>query len=316
VVLSHETVRERIEAANAALHIGPDTRVLWLLSMSYHFTVSIVSYLTHGAAVVLVPNAFAPAMLTAARTFRATLIYASPAHYARLADCEDGGLLPDLRLAVSTTAPLDTATAWRFQARYGRPVAQALGIIEIGLPFINLDAAARPGAVGRALPAYRVRLEDIGLGPSMCEVLLSGPGFLDAYYRPWRLRAEIMPDGWFRTGDVGTLDDDGCLVLRGRSKDVISVLGMKFFPQEVEAVLRSHPQVRDACVFARPDARLGEVPCAQVVAGSTVPAPSARALRDWCRRCLADFKVPEHIEFVPSLQQTASGKVLHRRPTP
>jgi long-chain acyl-CoA synthetase len=316
VVLSHETVLERIRAANDVLHIGPETRVLWLLSMSYHFTVSIVSYLTHGAAVVLVPNAFAPAMLAAARDFQATLIYAAPVHYVRLADAA-GGALPDLRLAISTTAALDPAVAHRFQERYGRPVAQALGIIEIGLPFINLDTAAdQPGAVGRALPAYRVRLEDIGLGSEQGEVLLSGPGILDAYYQPWRPRAQIMPNGWFRTGDIGTLDANGCLVLRGRNKDMISVLGLKFFPQEVEAVLKSHPQVEDACVFAQTDARLGEVPCAEVVAKPGGPAPSARELRDHCRRVLADFKVPEHIALVSSLRQTASGKILHRRATP
>src|SRR5262249_56433387 len=116
-----------------------------------------------------------------------------------------------------------------------------------------------------ALPAYRLRLEDVGLGPNSGEVLLGGPGFLDAYYRPWRPRAEVMPGGWFRTGDVGELDTDGCLWLRGRTKDVISVLGMKFFPQEVEAALSAHPAVAAAWVCAPPDARLGQVPPARVV---------------------------------------------------
>jgi long-chain acyl-CoA synthetase len=312
VVLSHETIHDRIHAANEVLHLGPDDRVLWLLSMAYHFAVSIVSYLSFGAAVVLPPNHFAAAVLGSIRRHRATLIYGSPAHYAWLGGCEQGAALTGLRLALSTTAPLDAPTAERFRGRFGLPVVQALGIIEVGLAFINTDFAAdRPGAVGRVLPAYRLRLEDVGLGPRLREVLLSGKGLLDAYYRPWRPRAEIMPDGWFRTGDVGELDADGCLFLRGRTKDVISVLGMKFFPQEVEAVLASHPGVESACVFARPDARLGEAPYAHVVPGPR-GAPSERELLDFCKGRLASFKVPQRIEFVAALRRTGSGKVLRR----
>jgi long-chain acyl-CoA synthetase len=313
VVLSHETIAARIRAANEVLRIGPADRVLWLLSMSYHFAVSVVSYLTFGAAVVLPPNPFAPAVIRSTREHGATLIYGSPAHYAWLAACERPEPLPSLRLALSTTAALDLRAAGEFRRRYGRGVAQALGIIEIGLPFINTDFAAdRPGGVGRLLPAYRLLMEDVGLGPDLKEVLLGGPGFLDAYYQPWQTRDAVMPDGWFRTGDVGALDADGCLFLRGRVKDVISVLGMKFFPQEVEAVLAAHPGLAGACVFARPDPRLGEVPVARVVARDPGDAPSEADLLDFCRQRLAGFKIPQRIEFVSALPRTASGKILHR----
>jgi long-chain acyl-CoA synthetase len=313
VVLAHETIHDRIRAANEVLRIGPADRVVWLLSMSYHFAVTIVGYLSSGAAVVLPPNHFARAVLDSARRHGATLVYGSPAHYAWLAACDEAGRLPSLRLALSTTAAMDPRTAGAFRRQFGLPVAQVLGIIEVGLPFINTDFAAdRPGAVGRVLPAYRLRMDDVGLGPDLTEVLLSGPGFLDAYYQPWQPRAAVMPDGWFRTGDVGELTADGCLTLRGRVKDVISVLGMKFFPQEVEAVLSSHPRVESASVFARPDERLGEVPHARVVARTPDDRPSESELRDFCRRRLAEFKVPPRIEFVRSLPRTASGKVLHR----
>jgi long-chain acyl-CoA synthetase len=313
VVLSHETIKDRIDAANDILLIGPADRVVWLLSMSYHFAVSIVSYLSFGAGVVLVPNNFAQAIVTAARTHGATLIYGSPAHYAWMASYQAGGPLSRLRLAVSTTTALDGSTPAQFQERYGLPVTQALGIIEIGLPFINVDFAAdRPEAIGRLLPAYRMRLEDVGLGANARELYLSGKGFLDAYYRPWRTRAEIMPDGWFRTGDVAEVDADGCVFLRGRTKDVINVMGMKLFPQEVEAVLISHPAVKDACVVASPDSRLGEVPVAKVmlVEGGLQVAESD--LLEHCKRQLADYKVPQRIEMVKELWRTASGKVIRR----
>jgi long-chain acyl-CoA synthetase len=313
VVLSHETILERIRAANTALMIGPGDRVVWLLSMAYHFAVSIVGYLSHGAAIVLPANRLAPAILDAAARHRGTLIYGSPTHYAWLAAVPQPPKLPVLRLAVSTTAPLDAALARRFATCFGLPLTQALGIIEVGLPFINTAFAAdRPEAVGRVLPAYRLRMEDLGLAGGLGEVLLAGPGFLDAYYDPWQPRAEVMPGGWFRTGDIGELNADGCLFLRGRTKDVISVLGMKFFPQEVEAVLTAHPAVAAACVYAQPDARLGEVPCARVVAVTgTTPALQAELLQH-CQRRLAGFKVPQRIEFVSKLERTASGKLIRR----
>jgi long-chain acyl-CoA synthetase len=312
VVLSHESIYERIHAANEALCLTPRDRIIWPLSMAYHFAVSIVAYLNFGASIILLPDHFAEAMLSAAQRHRASVIYASPAHYAWLAAVPPTPL-PNLRLAISTTAALGHQTAGEFLARFGVPVSQALGIIEVGLPFINLDFARdRPNAVGRVLPAYRLRLEDIGLGDGLGEVLLAGKGFLDAYYEPWRPQAALMPDGWFRTGDVGRLDADGCLSLRGRLKDLINVLGMKFFPQDVEAVLTTHPAVDSACVFGRSDARLGEVPVARVVprAGLTAP-PSERELQVYCQRYLAGFKIPQHIEFVETLARTASGKVLH-----
>ncbi len=335
-------------AANEVLCIGPSDRVVWLLSMSYHFAVTIVGYLSHGAAIVLTPNSFAEGIVNAARRHDATLIYGSPAHYAWLADYAGQPLPASLRLALSTTCAVDRNTAEKFNRRHVLPVTQALGIIEVGLPFINVDfAASRSEALGRVLPAYRLRMDDVGLGHGLSEILLSGPGILDAYYQPWQTRAEIMQGGWFRTGDVGELDADGCLYLRGRVKDIISVMGMKFFPQEVESVLMSHPRVESACVLARRDDRLGEVPVARVVTKGrsenrlgpspfampceqkgTAPfsaddsriGPSAdsdghcleRQLLELCRKRLATYKVPERIEFVPSLPRTGSGKILHR----
>ena len=95
------------------------------------------------------------AILSAARTHCGTFIYGSPAHYSWLASAPVAASLPELRLAVSTTAPLTLAVAQQFRARFGLPITQALGVIEIGLPFINTDSAAtRPEAVGRLLPAY------------------------------------------------------------------------------------------------------------------------------------------------------------------
>lgn len=314
VVLSHETIRDRIEAANEALAIGPQDRILWLLPMAYHFTVSIVSYLSFGATILLPANHFAAAVVALGQREQATLIYASPSHYALLADYALGGPLPELRLAISTTSALDSTVAQRFYERYGQPLVQALGIIEVGLPCMNLDfAATKFDSVGRVLPAYEVRLEDVGLGEALQVIWFRGKGMLDAYYRPWQTRDQILRDGWFCTGDVGEMDAEGCLYLHGRRNDVICSMGMKFFPQEVELVLEAHPAVAEAGVFAHHDDRHGEVPYAWIVCqANSNQTGLEEELRTWCEQRLASYKVPERIEFVASLPRTASGKLLHR----
>ena len=315
VVLSHQTVSERIAAANDALGIGPRDRVLWVLSMSYHFTVSIVAYLSLGAAIILPANHFAAAVTSAIERQQATLLYASPMHYGLLADYPAGRRLSSLRLAVSSTASLDEQVADRFAQRYGRRISQALGIIEVGLPCIDVNPAPdRPGCVGKVLPAYRWRLEDVGLGPDLKELLLAGRGLLDAYYEPFQTRDEIMAGGWFRTGDIGRFDEEGYLYLHGRCKEVINVMGMKFFPQDVERVLALHPAVEAASVFASSDGRRGEAVRACVVPKSGSGGDLPARLRRFCQQRLADYKIPREIELVSALPRTASGKILHREP--
>src|SRR5262249_23713573 len=141
VVLSHETIRDRVAAANDVLHVGPDDPVVWLLSMPYHFAVTVAGYLSHGAAIILPANTFADAILAAARAHRGTMIYGSPAHYGWLAAAASAAPLPELRLAVSTTAPLGREAGERFPDRFGGPLTQALGVIAIGLPVINTQFA-------------------------------------------------------------------------------------------------------------------------------------------------------------------------------
>lgn len=316
VVLSHETIMERIVAANEVLHIGAEDRVMWLLSMSYHFTVSITAYLTFGAAIILPKSTLAAGVLDVDARFHATFLYGSPMHCALLADYPGTGGFEQLRAAISTTTSMTPGIGDRFLARFGVPVAQALGIIEIGLPCINLiHARGKPASVGNLLPAYEMRQADLGYGDGLREISFRGPGFLDAYYSPWTPRSHIAADGWFETHDVGLVDEDGCLFIKARSKDVVSVMGMKFFPQEVERVLMTHPAVREAAVFAAPHDRMGQVPHARIVPHGSPDAGMRELeaeLRQLCARELASHKVPEQFEFMAELPRTASGKVLHR----
>lgn len=303
IVLSHARLLERINAANRGLRITPHDRVVWILPMAHHFAVSIMLYLLHGAATVIVTSHLAEDVLAAAREHRGTVIYGAPFHHALLAAENSGARWPTLRLAVSTAAALPLATARGFHARYDVPLSQGLGIIEVGLPLLNTDAQReKPTSVGRPQPDYEAAVRD-------GELCLRGPGMLDAYLNPWRTQDEILEDGWFRTGDLGRIDKDGHVFLEGRAHSVINVAGLKCFPEEIEAVLCGLPGVQFARVTGRPHPRVGAVPVAEIVPCDPTHPPKAAALAAHCRAALARYKVPVEFHVVEALPLTASGKI-------
>lgn len=317
VVLSHRKLEERIVAANAALGIGPGDRVLWMLPMAHHFAVSIVLYLYHGACTVIGTSHLAEEVLETARASRATVIYGAPFHYSLLAADKGTYAWPDLRLAVSTAAPLTAAVAEGFAKRFQKPLVQGLGIIEIGLPLLNTGGAQdAPTAVGRPLPAFDVELrDDEGLPVTVGrigELWIKGPGMFDAYLSPWQPVAEICVNGWFPTGDLAETDAAGRVFIRGRKKSVLNVSGMKVFPEEVEAVLDRHPAVKRSRVRGAAHPVLGTVPVAEYIAADGVTA-EPRELAAWCRNFLSAYKVPLRIVRVDALELTASGKLRRGR---
>jgi long-chain acyl-CoA synthetase len=194
------------------------------------------------------------------------------------------------------------------------PLSQALGIIEVGLPFLNVDAPReKPDSIGRPLPDFEIELRNEKGLPVSCgeigELFLRGPGMLDAYLTPWRLRAEIFEKGWFRTGDLAVEDTEGLIRLAGRSQSVINVAGMKCFPEEIELVLCAQPEIRAARVVAKPHPKFGAVPVAELVARDPLNPPSIAAVVSHCRNSLARFKIPVEFRFVESLPLTPSGKI-------
>jgi long-chain acyl-CoA synthetase len=235
-----------------------------------------------------------------------------------LAKDASGVGLPDLRLAISTAEGLRAETARAFAARFGHPVAQALGIIEVGLPVLNLRAAERkPDSLGRPLPDYDVWLRGEDGQPvapptspdKTGEICIRGPGLFDAYLDPWTpARAVLEPDG-FRTGDQGYFDADGELYLVGRRANRINMAGMKFFSEEVESVLDAHPRVRRSRVSGREHAHLGEIPIAEVEPADPAHPPTRAELTAHCRARLPAYKIPREFQIVESLPETATGKL-------
>ena len=315
VVLSHRRIVERLTAANRGMQISSQDRILWLLPMAHHFVVSILLYLRNGATILLPASSLAEPVLDLCAETDPTVFYASPYHYGLLGKDPSERQLDSVRLAVSTAEGLREQTAMRFMDRFGIALTQALGIIEVGLPAMNrLAAATKPTSVGRPLPDYDVWLRaDDGSaveqsGPDRCgEVCIRGPGMFDAYLDPWVSSRSLLGDEGFRTGDQGWFDDDGDLHLAGRRANRINMAGMKFFCEEVEAVLDRHPGVARSRVSSRDHPHLGQISIAEYVPETV--APSARELTDFCKRHLARYKIPRQFKPVAELPTTPTGKI-------
>jgi long-chain acyl-CoA synthetase len=324
VVVGAASVAARIENANQSLEIGPEDRILWLLPMAHHFLVSILLYLRFGATLLLPAGSLAASVLGFANRQQATVFYASPFHYQLLAKDKGELRLDGVRLAVSTADGLRADVAERFQERFGFALVQALGIIEVGLPVLNrVSANQKPTALGRPAPGYDVWLRgDDGSRLAHAteaapgEICIGGTGLFDAYLAPFTPAAELLEQGSFRTGDQGYFDAEGDLHLCGRRSNRINLAGMKFFCEEVEAALDTHPDIVMSRVFAKIHPHLGEIPAAEIVVRVGAEAPERKQLVAHLKDRLAGYKIPRTFSVVEALERTATGKVQRHRQTP
>ena len=317
VLLCNATLLERIMAANEGLQITPADRIVWVLSMSHHFAVSILLYLWNGATIVIPPTHFASDILESATENRSTVLYASPFHFFLLTSELEKISWPDLRLAVSTTSGLQADVGEKFAKATGIHPSQALGIIEAGLPFLNrIEPSKRPLSIGRPQPAFEAKIMGATNEPvepgCLGNLFIKGPGFFDAYIAPWKKRHDVLYEGeWFDTGDIAVKDEEGFYQLQGRSKSVINIGGMKFFPEEVEAILCEHPDVQEARVSTREHPQFGSISFAEIVLANQKKL-AASELLGFCRKRLARHKIPAEILFVEKIPKTPSGKILRR----
>lgn len=317
VVLTHDGLLERIRAANAGLELDCEDRVLWILPMAYHFFVSIVLYLEVGAAVVVCPDHLADSVLESAARHDATFLYAAPMHIRLLAaDVSGRRLPPTLQRVMSVSSQLDPQVAKNFFSRYGVPASQGYGVIEVGLPIMNVnDAVEHPEAIGRPLPGFNVAILDEAMqlvaNGQTGQLALRGPGLFAGYLSPRLARDAVLRQGWFMTGDLAHRDHAGLITIDGRSKSVINVAGHKVFPEDVAAVLEQHPAVLRSRVMTRPHPQAGEIVHAEVQLRAARPTLATEDLLAFCRRQLSSYKVPASITLVAEIELTPSGKVRH-----
>lgn len=282
----------------------------------YAFTLGLLNGMAHGHHTLLIPDPRDQrAMVRALKPWRISGFIGIDTLYRQLLDYPPFRALDFSALTISSAGGMGLSSdiAGRWFELTGNRIIEGYGMTECSpLLVCNTYASLREGTVGRAVPWTGIRLvngdgEEVPPGAAG-EICVRGPQVMQGY---WNGEAGTAPavQGWFHTGDVGVLDQDGFLRIVDRLKDIIIVSGFKVYPAEVEAHVRGHPAVRDACVVGVGSESRRRVKLF-VVPGS--PEPTAAELVAWCRTGLAAYKVPRLVEFRAQLPKSNVGKVLRK----
>jgi fatty-acyl-CoA synthase len=322
VVLSHRNLVETAVRSAEVLALTPDDRVLGAVPLFTVFGVHVVlTTLVSGGALVL-EERFEPAdALELIERERLTVVHGVPTMFQLLMrDASFGSRdLSTVRTGIVAGSPVSGALVQRI--RRWNDVQIAYGLTETG-PTVTItrfgdDPETRLRTVGRAISGVEVRVVDVTSGAlhgpeAVGEVAVKGPNVMKGYYRmPAETKRSFTTEGFFLTGDLAILDEQGYVTIVGRRKEMIIRGGFNIYPRELEDVLRTHPAVDDACVIGVPHEILGELVCACVVPveGAIVTGDE---LKTYAREQVADHKVPDLVRFFDAFPLTGSGKVKRR----
>ncbi|WP_226781270.1 malonate--CoA ligase [Oceaniglobus trochenteri] len=268
-----------------------------------------------GGAMIFLPRFDADAVLAALP--RATAMMGVPTFYTRLLadDRFDRDSAGHIRLFVSGSAPMLAETHHRFEARIGQRILERYGMTETNMNTSNpYEGERRPGTVGFPLPGVELRI----CAPGSDRVLpdgetgmieVRGPNVFQGYWQmPEKTAAELRPDGWFITGDLGVIAADGYVSIVGRDKDLVISGGYNIYPREVEQVIDAQPGVSESAVIGVPHPDMGEGLVAVVVAEPGA-SPDTDAIAAAVAGELARFKQPRHYVLAEALPRNTMGKV-------
>jgi acyl-CoA synthetase (AMP-forming)/AMP-acid ligase II len=302
--------------------LGPDDRYLMVNPYFHQFGLKagILACLTGGATMLPQPVFDVDRVLARVAEEKVTVLPGAPTLYHSILDHSDREKhdLSTLRVAVTGAADIPVELIRRVNDELPFSlVITGYGLTETGTatstsPDDDFETVAT--TVGRPRPGFELRIadadgQDVPTGEAG-EVIVKGPTVMTGYLDdPEATKNTLSDDGWLRTGDLGVLDDRGCLRIVGRIKDMFIVGGFNVYPAEIENALLRHPDVKQAAVIGIPDERMGEVGMAFVVTHSGNADGGAEILT-WCRDQMANYKVPRTIEIVDELPMNATGKVV------
>lgn len=318
VVLTHRNLAQNVESCQIAGGFQSEESFLCLLPFfhTYAITGTILLPLLNGCRMVLVDRFHPLKVMKLIEEHEISVFLAIPSMYRVLAHTEGEFNVRSVRFPISGGEPLPLAVAEAFEKRFGVPIFEGYGQTEAS-PVISLNVPGKRklGTVGPALPGVEIAIWDDQKNPVgegvVGEIMVRGPSVMQGYFNLPEETTKTITREWLHTGDLGKMDADGYVTITGRKKDLIISAGENIYPREIEEVLAQHPKVKEVAVIGVKDEVRGEVPKAFVIPreGMTV---DERELRQFCRGNLAGYKVPRHIEVVPDLPRTPTGKILKR----
>ncbi|WP_231471300.1 malonate--CoA ligase [Thioalkalivibrio sp. HK1] len=316
-MLTHANLSSNARTLHAAWGFRADDVLLHALPI-FHvhgLFVACNTSLLNGSAMLFFPDFDATRICRALP--QATIFMGVPTYYTRLLAREEltVSLCRGMRLFISGSAPLLEQTFLAFQQRSGHRILERYGMTECGMSTSNpLEGERRAGTVGRPLPGVDLRIvDDEGRRLAAGEVggiEFKGPNVFSGYWRmPEASAKEFTADGYFRSGDLGYVDDDGYITIVGRSKDLIISGGLNIHPKEVELLIDRLQGVEESAVIGLPHPDFGEQVCAVIVPSTEAPTLDEGEMIEHLKRDLVNYKVPKRIFFTDSLPRNAMGKV-------
>jgi len=320
--LTHANLRRNVEAVLELFSIERDDVILGALPLFHSFgqTCALNAAVAADARLALMPR-FAPGeALELIERERVTVFEGVPTMYSALLNHPERERfdVSSLRLCVSGGAALPLEVLRGFEDAFGCVILEGYGLSETSpvACFNHPDRERKPGSIGTPIAGVEMKAVDdarreVAQG-DVGEIAIRGHNVMKGYWRRPEASAEaIDADGWFYTGDMARVDEDGCFFIVDRKKELIIRGGYNVYPREIEEVLYEHPAVAEAAVVGLPHSELGEEIGAAValVPGAQV---SERELRDYLKELVAAYKYPRHVWFVDALPKGPTGKILKR----
>ena len=319
--ISHYSLSVNVSQREAVFPTRDDVeRMLCIMPLFHCYAVAMCLHtMVYGrGALVILPRYHPGEVLAALTREKTTLFGGSPTiftgllNYPGFAETD----FSHLYLSSSGSAPLAENTLREWERITGTPILEGYGQSEAGpvIAFNPLEGVRKPTSVGIAVPGTEIQVVDLQTGTDILkagqkgEIRIAGPQVMRGYRNRPGETAQALRDGWLYTGDIGELDEEGYLFIRGRKKEMLIVSGYNVFPREVEEVLHRNPGVEEAAVVAKTDTYRGELPIAFIVVREECDADE-EALKRYCTEYLAPYKIPAEFHFVDNLPKTAVGKV-------
>jgi long-chain acyl-CoA synthetase len=316
--LTHGNLRRNVEVVVGMLGLQQSDVILGALPLFHSFgqTCGLNAAVACGAALTLIPRFEPGKALEIVARDEVTVFEGVPTMFAAMLQSPDRPDTSSLRLCVSGGASMPVEIMRAFEETFGCKILEGYGLSETSpvASFNHPDRERKPGSIGTPVAGVEMKLLDPseeGVG----EIAIRGHNVMKGYWnRPDATGQAIDAEGWFRTGDMARMDDEGYFFIVDRKKDMIIRGGYNVYPREVEEVLYEHPAVLEAAVVGVPHPELGEEVGAAIALKPDVTA-TERELRDHVKAQVAAYKYPRHVWLVDELPKGPTGKILKREIT-
>ena len=317
--LSHGNVISNMYAQNRCCGTKPDDRILLYLPLFHCFGQNAVlnSAFKVCATIILQRRFKLEQVLETIDTEQVTMFFGVPTVYIKLLNTDTSSYdLSSVGYYFSAAAPMPVEIAQKWKQRYGLFIYEGYGLTETSpCASYNHDLQYKFGSIGTPIDNVEMKIVDRDghqVQPGeLGEIVIAGPNIMLGYWNRPSDTAQVIKNGWFHTGDIGRMDEDGFFYIVDRLKDMINVSGFKVYPAEVENIIYQHPAVAEVAVYGVLDQMKGEIVKANIVlkAGCTL---TEEQMREFCSEKIAKYKMPKSFKFVKSIPKNPTGKILKR----